>query len=242
MADFLKVVIGIQARSTSHRFPRKVFQKIGEKMMISHVLEACERSARYMNGQMGQNKTVTEVALLVPYKDELVGALYRRRGLSIIEGPEDDVLARYVMAARKLEADYIVRVTGDCPLIPPYLITKHVTTARMNGYDYLSNVDDTARTAADGTDCEVISRKLLEWLDVNATDKADREHVTTLARRAPPEWASTGHVIGHLNLSGLKLSVDTEEDLERVRGEYEKLQNAIHSAEAKNGKQSVHRF
>lgn len=240
MAEVTNVLIGIQARSTSKRLPRKVFELIGGKSMIRHVVEACDRAAFYMNKNSHKTRIHVSVALVIPEGDELLS--FRRYGKMVVEGPEGDVLSRYQIASKRFHADYIVRVTGDCPLIPPYLITKHIKTAVINGYDYVSNVDEHARTAADGTDCEVISSKLLDFVHSNAMDEKDREHVTTFIRRQTPDWAKVGHVVGHLNMSDLKLSVDTQEDLERVRFHYDRIKFAIESAEAKSGRNSVHRF
>lgn len=240
MSEFTNVVIGVQARTTSKRFPGKVLETIDGKPVIKHVLDACERAAKYMNTHSQKSRLLVSVALVVPAGDQLV-ELYRRK-ITLIEGPEDDVLTRYAMLAEKTDADYIVRVTGDCPLIPPYLITKHIKTAVVNGYDYVSNVDEVARTAADGTDCEVVSRALLKYVHENANDAKDREHVTLMIRRDPPAWARIAHIIGYLNLSGLKLSIDTPEDLERVRAEYDRIKLALTNAENLHGRSSVHRF
>ena len=240
MAEYKQVVIGIQARSTSKRFPRKVFEPIDGTPMLKHVINACRRSAVYVNRYTNLNRTKVDVALCIPRGDE-IRAAFQQRDLTIVEGSEDDVLSRYKTLAERFSADYVVRVTGDCPLIPPHVITKHIKIAIVNGYDYISNVDERARTAVDGIDCEVFSRPMLNWLDQNAKG-ADREHVTTLARREPPGWARFGHVIGYMNLSHVKLSVDTLDDLERVRAEYDYMKRAIENAEKKSGQKSVHRF
>ncbi len=233
-----KVLIGIQARSTSERFPRKVFEHIGGKTMIEHVIDAAFEASTYMNRYTDKTKRLTSVALVVPQGDPLVSA-YRRR-LRVIEGPEQDVLRRYAIAADRASADYVVRLTGDCPLSPSFLITSMVKVALVNGYDYVSNVGDD-RTAVDGHDCEVISEKLLKHLDENAKDPAEREHVTLAARKNPPDWAMRGHVVGYLDLSRLKLSVDTPEDLERVRAEYDRIQTLRERATQAMGVGRVHR-
>ncbi len=240
MSNFTNIVIGIQARSTSRRFPRKVFEEIAGKPMLKHVMDACERAASYMNHHSHKTKTIVKVALLVPYGDEICQVF--RKKTHIIEGPEDDVLTRYKMLVDHYDADYVARITGDCPLIPAYLITKHIKTSVVNQYDYLSNVDEQVRTAADGTDCEVLSRRMIEHLDQTAKDPKEREHVTLRARSHPPEWAKIGHVVGFLNLAGFKLSVDTYEDLERVRQEYSKVRQAVEKAEALHGRGNVHRL
>ena len=152
------------------------------------------------------------------------------------------MLARYARATAAYSPDYVVRVTGDCPLLPPFVVSKLVTLARVNEYDYVSNVDEACRTAVDGADCEVMSVKLLRWLDETATEPGDREHVTTLARRAPPDWARLGAVVHHFDQSGEKLSVDTREDLERVRAHFEQADSKYQRAILRFGAQSVHRI
>ena len=108
------------------------------------------------------------------------------------------------------------------------------------GYDYISNVDERFRTTLDGADCEVISRRLLDDTAQRATAPSDREHVTTLIRREPPAWAKIGVVLNHFDLSWIKLSVDTEEDLERVRRAAESAQRKHQEAAMVFGRGSVH--
>lgn len=240
MAHYQNVIIGIQARSTSKRYPRKVFETIAGKPMINHVIDACNRTALYLNRFTHTTKTMVSIALLVPEGDELASVF--KKHYIVVEGSEDDVLSRYALASKKLGADYMVRVTGDCPMIPAYLITKHIKTAIMNNFDYLSNVDPDFRLSADGTDCEVMSARMLEHLHLTAKPGPEREHVTLLARSNPPDWAKIGHVIGYKDESTLKISVDTPEDLERVRWQYDRIQSAVERAEKKHGKGSVHRF
>lgn len=239
MAKLTNVLIGIQARSTSTRLPAKCFEMIGDRMLLQHVVDRCKSAADYMNRYTYKTGCGVSVALLVPFGDP-IAERFRNRAL-VIEGPENDVLGRYMKAVQQNNPDYIVRVTGDCPLIPSYIISKHIKLALGQEYDYVSNVSEDSRTSIDGHDCEVISRKLLEHLDQTAEPGPDREHVTTLARREPPDWARMGCVIGYFDHSGIKLSVDTQEDLERTRQEYDRVSKRVVAAERRYGKQSVHR-
>lgn len=234
-----KVLIGIQARSTSKRFPRKVFEKIGNQTMLQHVVNQCKRASEYL----GKIRTPIDVttALLVPHGDEITQKA-ERLAVQIVEGPEDDVLTRYVDAAQKFSADFIVRITADCPLIPPYLISKHVMLAVENNYDYLSNVFEESRTAPNGFDCEVMSSQLLAYLNQYAMTKEYREHVTLMARKEPPRSAKLGCVVSFLNLSDINLSVDTPEDLDRVRNQYARVQKCNQEAHERFGRYSVHRI
>jgi spore coat polysaccharide biosynthesis protein SpsF (cytidylyltransferase family) len=232
-------VIGIQARSTSKRLPAKVFEPLGKKSVLRHVIDACYGSSLYINNY-GTKKIWVDVALCVPDGDPMKGRFSDQ--MPLVEGPEHDVLARYLKLLSEFKADYVVRITGDCPLIPSFVISKCITVAVMNQYDYLSNVDERVRTTMDGWDCEVISKRLLEYVGDTATDTYDREHVTTFIRSHPPDWIKQGMIINFLDLSHLKLSVDTEEDLERVRAEHGKIEGALERAEQIFGKRNVHRL
>jgi spore coat polysaccharide biosynthesis protein SpsF len=234
-----RVVIGIQARSTSKRFPGKVFEMIGDKSVLQHVLHAALGSSLYLNNTMRRSGVYTMFALAIPQGDRIAKAF---PNACMVEGPENDVLKRYVMLAQKFSADYIVRITGDCPLLPSPLITKHIKVALKNAYDYVSNVHEEFRTSLDGFDVEVFSRKMLDWADQTASIPSDREHVTTFMRRHPPEWAKIGHVINYISMANVKLSVDTPEDLERVRVAYNEIKRALKTAEELHGKAALHRF
>lgn len=225
----LRVLIGVQARSTSSRLPRKSTMNVSGRPIIDWVLKACQGSANYINNK--GDGIHAHVALLVPEGD-LLADLYKS-SVTVYEGPEHDVLSRYMIAMDDYAPDYMVRITGDCPLLPHFLITKHIVNACKYKYDYVSNVDEEIRTHPDGWDCEVISSPLFRWANEKATDKTDREHVTTILRRDPPQWARTAHIVGYQDTSSLKLSVDTEEDLEFVRIYQEVLERKIKMAKQK---------
>lgn len=241
MDSIKHVCIGIQARSTSHRFPRKVFEIIGDKPLLKHVIDACDKAAFYLNRHTYKSRIRVSHAILCPARDEITRVF--GKCAMVIEGSESDVLSRYVLMAKKLEADFIVRVTGDCPLIPPFLISKIITLSVVNQYDYCSNVDEKTRTAIDGHDVEVISKRALSWADENAQDPSLREHVTQILRSNQiPSDFKTSTVIGFLDQSHLKLSVDTPDDLERVRAEYARVMQSAAKAEKIFGAQHVHKF
>lgn len=236
-----KIIIAIQARSTSTRLPNKVLELIDGKEILQHVLDAAEESCLYINKYSSKNKTTVKSCLVVPHNDPIVEK-YKHKTL-VFEGPENDVLSRYMEMFNKLSPDFIVRVTSDCPLLPSYLISKCINIATKGNYDYVSNVDENLRTCVDGHDVEVVSARALMWLDQNAKKKEDREHVTQYIRSSKiPPYFKIAHVIGHLYQPGIKLSVDTKEDLDRVREEYSKVKKCIEIAIEKDGENSVYRI
>lgn len=234
-----RISIGIQARSSSDRFPRKVFELIGGKPMLMHVIAAADRCAFYMNRKALEKQLEVNFYVLCPYGDPIVNAFSSKA--RVVEGDEHDVLSRYVALAAATHSDYVVRITGDCPLIPADLITRHIKLAVINQYDYLSNVDPDYRTSIDGHDVEVISRRAFEWLDADAITPYDREHVTTALRtdRVPTDFR-IGVLQNSLDQSNRMLSVNTHDDLERVRAEYEMRETKRRRAIEKYGKENVH--
>lgn len=191
----MNVVAIVQARTTSTRLPMKILADLHGKPMLSHVLE---RAAAI--------KGVDQVVLAVPERDvQVVNHLWPH----VYGGSEKDVLRRYAEAAKKYEADIIVRVTGDCPLLATSLVSAAMYMFSSSEYlplcqPYIS--------IADGWDAEIFTNEFLQEASVNA-DKHEREHVTTYMRR-------DNERIKVLRLDGyftdLKCSVDTREDLRRV--------------------------
>jgi spore coat polysaccharide biosynthesis protein SpsF (cytidylyltransferase family) len=236
----IRVAIGIQARSTSTRFPQKVFQDVCGKPLLQWVVDAAKESAQYISRPNMSRMIDAKVYILTPKGDPIKEKFFS--SAQIVEGDEHDVLSRYKALLDISNADYIVRLTGDCPLIPPPVITKAINVAVINSYDYVSNVDERLRLSFDGMDCEVLSSNLLRYLDKHCWAQKDREHVTLMARRKLPDEFTTAHIVGYLDLSGIKLSVDTPEDLEAVRQQKGRVMDALRLSESISGPRNTHRF
>lgn len=231
MKKITNVLYCIQARSSSKRLPGKSLELIEDTTMIDMVLGAACMSAGYINNRKEILDFHVSVALLIPYDDPIKEAL--DGSAFIIEGPEHNVLERFKIATKQLNPDYVVRITGDCPLIVPTIITKHILSAAGKDLDYCSNSFDDMRTFPDGYDCEVISRRLMEWLFENAETKEEKEHVTILAKSRPPAWGKYGVILGHNDFSNIKISVDTKEELELVRANKGAISDKIERAKNK---------
>lgn len=231
----MRVIIAIQARSTSSRLPGKVTKKLFNKPLLSWVLNACFDSATYIT-KNSYGKTRPLVVLLCPKGDPL---LEQYNKIMSVEGPEEDVLTRYVMAAKKFRADYICRITSDCPFLTGWLITNHIFKCTNASLDYLSNVDEDVRTEADGRDIEVFSKRALDWLDTNAKTPEEREHVTVKLRRDKPRELRRGHCLNRLDMTDLKISIDTAEDFERAEERIKSFLKKKRTAEGDVGNRNV---
>jgi spore coat polysaccharide biosynthesis protein SpsF len=135
--------------------------------------------------------------------------------ISCFRGSEDDVLDRYYHAALEFEAEAVVRVTSDCPLIDPGVISRVVAAFSENHpkYDYVANTLE--RTFPRGLDVEVFSVEALTRAFRNATG-GQREHVTRHMYESPNEY-KLKNVTYRTDQSSHRWTVDTPEDFELIR-------------------------
>jgi spore coat polysaccharide biosynthesis protein SpsF len=226
----VSVLIVIQARSNSTRFPQKIYQMIGKKMCLQHVIDQAKSAKLYVERSNHKKQINCDILVVHPENDSQVVTSFKSH-CNMLAGSELDVLSRYLKAYDLYKPDYIVRLTSDCPLILDFIISKHINTAILNDLDYVSNVEESCRTSFDGTDCEIMSAKAMEWLRENAKSRDDQEHVTLALRREKPRVLSQGFISFKLDSSNIKLSLDTEQDLQNIREYYHgretKLINAL---------------
>lgn len=204
----MSTVAIIQARMTSTRLPRKVLSDIGGKPMLYHVVSRARRA---------QTLDLVAVATSEGQADDGVAHFCAESNIPCFRGSEDDVLDRYYRAARQYEAEVVVRLTADCPLLDPAVIDKVIQIFFAGDYDYVSNTLET--TYPDGLDIEVFGRQALERAWREARLKSEREHVTPYIRKHP-ELFHLENVRYPEDLSALRWTVDEPQDLELVRAVY----------------------
>ena len=120
--------------------------------------------------------------------------------MGCFRGSEQDVLDRFYQAARANQADVIVRITADCPLIDPAVIDKVLLRFERGDCDYVCNVE--RYTYPDGLDTEVFSFAALERAWREAGKPSEREHVTPYLRT---ELFRTANVESEIPLSPMRI-------------------------------------
>jgi glutamate-1-semialdehyde 2,1-aminomutase/spore coat polysaccharide biosynthesis protein SpsF len=198
----MRTVAVIQGRLSSRRFPGKALAALAGEPLIRHV---CRRVAS------GLARDEVVVATSDGSDDDALAEEVARAGVAVFRGSLDDVLGRVLGAARAKEADAIVRVTADCPLVDPELIAAMVERFRRGDLAYLSNVSPP--TFPDGLDVEVVSRAALEAAAAEAREPHEREHVTPFIRERPQRFPSENVVCALGDFSALHWSVDEPEHL-----------------------------
>jgi glutamate-1-semialdehyde 2,1-aminomutase len=204
----MRTVAIVQARLGSKRLPKKVLRKVGGVPMIEALLTRLSRAKR-----LDQVVVATSVA---PENRPLVNHV-ESIGYQCFCGSEDDVLDRYFEAAKYFNAEIIVRITGDCPLVDPVLVDEAVRLFNEGKFDYLSNT--MPPTFPDGLDIEVFSNAVIASAAANAVSGYDREHVTPYIRSDTS--LRHGQFKHTSDLSGLRWTVDEAEDIEVVSAVFE---------------------
>ncbi len=211
----MKTVAIIQARIGSTRLPGKVLENLAGEPMLVRVVNRTQR-AKTLGSAVVATTTLPA--------DDVIAHLCQERGWPCFRGSEEDVLDRYYRAALKFQAEVIVRITSDCPLIEPEIIDRTVNEflGHYPAVDYVSN--NLVRTFPRGLDVEVVSLAALSRAWREDADTAWREHVTPYIYRHPEKF-KLHNVANDTDYSSMRWTVDTAEDLAFVRRIYQHFNN-----------------
>lgn len=198
----MKSVAVIQARLGSTRLPGKVLMDLAGRPVLAWVIAAAQSIP-------GIDKVV--VATSDQSGDDGIVSACAEWGIACHRGPEDDVLARFMVAARAEQAGIVMRLTADCPLLDPFICGQVLALLRHEGTAYASNV--MPPSWPDGTDCEAFTMAALEQAAAEATRPSDREHVTPFLRDRRHRFAQSCLISPLKGLQDERWTLDTAEDL-----------------------------
>ncbi len=191
----------------STRLPGKIFLEVNGKPLLEYLVE-----------RLLLVKEASAIVILTSTKeeDDLVARFCKSRNIACIRGPEEDVLARYFIAASIRQPTAIVRITADCPLIDPQIIDEVIRAYKSEAdkIDYLST--SIVRSYPRGMDVEIFSFEALKKAQELATASDDREHVTLYMYRHPDQFRIQNKT-SCTDLSRYRLTVDTKEDFQLIR-------------------------
>ncbi len=120
----------IQARMGASRLPGKVLFKLEGKTVLEHVVERVRKSRMIRQAV---------VATSVNNRDLKIVSLCRKKKIPVFCGSEEDCLERFYRAAKCFQAEHIVRITSDCPLLDYKIINKVINLYFSKKADYATN-------------------------------------------------------------------------------------------------------
>jgi len=210
------IVAIIQARMGSSRLPNKVMKKVLDKPLIDYLLE-----------RVSDAEEVDRIILATTTnpEDDKLAKHVASIGYNVFRGSEDDVLSRYFNAFLSLKdsadkPNAIVRITGDCPLIDPYLINKVVKVYQEKEVDYVA----LSPNFSEGLDVEIFSEDLLIKAFNDAKLPSEREHVSLFFHNNKSLF-NMYRIKNNSDDSKYRITVDEEKDFVVVKSIIEYLTN-----------------
>ena len=213
----MKMLVIIQARTGSTRLPGKVLLPLGGKPLLQVMLQRVGAAREPMQ---------VMVATTTSPQDDVIAELCDDLAVSCFRGDPTDLLARHYHAARQWDAEAVVKIPSDCPLIDPAVIDGVLAFYRrhVGFYDYVSNLHPASYP--DGNDVEVTSMLALQQAYQQARLPMEREH-TTPYLWDHPERFRIGNVAWETGLDyslSHRWVIDYPEDYRLISSLYEALQ------------------
>ena len=187
---------------TSSRLPGKVLLPVLGRPILQYLVDRLRAAPSLDEIVLA---TTTNVA------DDVLATFAKAQRISVFRGSEDDVMSRVIGAAESKEADIVVEITGDCPILDPDIVEQTIQMFLHHDVDYVSNAD--IRSYPNGMDAQVIRLEALKRSAAMTDDPLDHEHVT-LHIRSHPEIFRKLHLIAPPSLwwPELGLTLDEEAD------------------------------
>ena len=212
----MKIVLLIQARVTSSRYPNKVLKKIVKSKltvvdMIYHRLKKC--------------KNLSKILFVIPKNknNQKLSKHLKNKRYPFFSGSENNVLNRFYEATKNIKPDYIVRVTADCPFVDYRILNKLIKKIQTNKFDYLSNVNPP--TFADGLDLEAFKFDKLKEAVKKAKSQFDKEHVTPFIKK---NSNLTYNLFNSKDYSSMRITLDYPNDFQVFDNIMYKVKGDIH--------------
>jgi len=208
-----RIVAVIQARMGSTRLPGKVLKPVAGKPLLWHIVHRLKSS-----------RLIQDIAIATTTNplDEAIVEWGAAEGVTVVRGPEDDVLARFARAAEVLDADIVVRVSSDAPFLDAGFIDHLVGSMIEQNGDYVL-MEEGALCGHEGVD--PLTRRALDKLMMDAgNDPVAREHVTGYFK-LHPDFVNIARAAPYPALAreGGRLTIDTPDDLAFVEAVHARM-------------------
>lgn len=197
----MRVGVVLQARMGSTRLPGKVLERVGAWTILEH----CVR-------RLLPTGYPVIVATTTAHEDEAIEVAARAIGAHVFRGDQTDVLSRYRGAAGAFALTHVVRATSDNPFVDGEGVHRTLRFLERVGADHVVECGLPVGAAVEAVTVDALDRAA-----ALVSDPYDREHVTSFIRRDGRFRALRAVAPGSIRRPGLRLTVDTPDDLEFVR-------------------------
>jgi spore coat polysaccharide biosynthesis protein SpsF len=194
----MKVVAIIQARMSSKRLRGKVLMQLAGIPVLEHVVQ-----------RVSYCKTINQVVVATSsdISDDDIETWCIDHKVECFRGNLSDVLDRFYQAAKHYQAEAIVRITADCPVIDPAIVDEVVEGYQVGGFEFYG----LAGEFPDGLDCTVFSFSAIERAWNESVLPSEREHVGPYIEKNP-EIFKSGALVKFKSMSHHRWTLDEPDD------------------------------
>lgn len=213
----MKIVAVIVARNGSTRVPGKSLIEFSGNPLIWHMI----RIAKQIHG-------VSQVCLATSNLkiDNSLCDIAESENIEIYRGDPENVLDRLYNSSNELNAEVVVYIGGDCPLLDPIIVSDAIDFFISSKIDYLNNYDPP--TFPGGQDINIVSFDALKKAYNNALAPSQRIHAFSYLTFHSNEFKIRNY--NNINYNNDKMdmyhwSLDYKEDIEFISKVYKLLYN-----------------
>jgi len=198
----------------STRLPGKSVRLLNGLSILEHIIIRLQQVPEIDRVQLATTEAEAEYPLI---------EIAKKHKAAVFQGSDEDVLQRFIQAGEAIEAQHIVRICGDNPLIDIPLLQSLIKAHLESHADYTISADPIPL----GTGSEVVRLETLKKIGELARDPQYREHVTTWFHDHNDMFTITRvEAPSYLKNRNFRLTVDTPQDFALM----EKLFSIFHSS------------
>ncbi|WP_320040099.1 radical SAM protein [uncultured Desulfobacter sp.] len=138
--------------------------------------------------RLGRIQEIDDVVLITSQlvKDDKLAEFANSIGLSVFRGDERDVLSRTLLPIEALNPEYVIKVSGNNPLIDSNHIQKMIRHIEGSSFDMATN--ECRGSIIRGLGAEVIRAKTLKEIDTERLTPFQREFHTQFIKQNPERF------------------------------------------------------
>lgn len=209
----MRIIAVIPARLSSKRLPGKVLKKINKDSLIEIIHKKLSK--------IFQKKNVF-VITSNQKSDSKIFNFCNKKNIRVFRGSLNNVFSRTLKIGNLLNADGILRVNGDSPLIINREIKKSLKIFKTKKYDLVTNIFP--RSYPIGMSIEIIKTKVMNRVSKKILKKSHKEHITKYFYDNF-KFFKIFNIKRKKNYSNVHLAVDTMEDFNKVKKIFLKIKD-----------------
>ena len=164
------LILIIQARMNSTRFPHKVISNLCGAPLIERILQRVK---------MVKKIGTIIIATTKRKDDDILADIAKSNKVEVFRGSENDLVDRYYQAVKGKNVDHILRLPADNPIPDPSEYNRLINYHLKTDNDFSSNICNFMRNGyPDGFGVEIFTINSLEKIWRNEKRKKFREHIT----------------------------------------------------------------